>query len=848
MRVAIIGGGPAGLFAAILLKRADPAHEVVVFERNHAADPFGFGVVFSDATGEQISRADPVSWSELSRHFARWDDIDIHYRGEVLTSTGHGFSGLSRRALLEILGRRAEALGVVIRFGVEIDPARLVGPSTDLVPAGSGSPLMARPTVARHTSALHHTSVPHHTTVAPRMPESDRAYEFIASADLIIAADGAGSRIRTHLAGHFRPTLDPRPNRYVWLGTTRPFPAFTFYFKEDRHGLWRVHAYQYEGGHSTFIVETTDATWRATGLSEDDEAATIAFCEDLFRDELAGHRLLANRSIWRQFTTVRNESWHYLPEQSMAAGDGFDDAAPTRATAPIVLLGDAAHTAHFSIGSGTKLAMEDAIALVEALGEVGGAGGSRAEAISSTIAAALAAYEAARRPTVASTQRAAQVSLQWFEETERYMTMEPIQFAFNLLTRSLRVTHENLRVRDPEFVERVDRWFEARVAEQVGLENDESVDRTPVPPGSPPTPPLFSPFRVRDLVLPNRVVVSPMCQYSAVDGTPNDWHLVHLGSRAVGGAGLVVAEMTAVNAEGRITPGCTGLYRPEHVDGWRRIVDFVHTRTSAKIGVQLGHAGRKAATCIPWDGGDVEPLPEERAWPIVSASPVPYFPHSAVPEELSPAAMARLIDDYVHATHLAEEAGFDWLELHCAHGYLLASFISPLTNRRTDEYGGPLENRLRFPLEVFDAIRAAWPTQKPISVRISAVDWVPGGIDSAEAVQIARHFKEHGADLIDVSAGQTVPEQQPVYGRLFQTPFSDRIRHEAGIPTMAVGNISSFTDVNTILAAGRADLCLLARAHLWDPYWTRHAAYELGYDLPWPPQYGTLERYTPRFS
>lgn len=484
--------------------------------------------------------------------------------------------------------------------------------------------------------------------------------------------------------------------------------------------------------------------------------------------------------------------------------------------------------------------MEDAIALASALTR------------HHDLAAALAAYERERRPVVESLQRAAQVSLQWFEECERYMAMEPVQFTFTLLTRSLRVTHENLRVRDPAFVARVDGWFAGaanglvnregrKVREDGGEEEGKGLGGV-----LPPPPPLLTPFRVRDLVLPNRVVVSPMCQYSAEDGMPNDWHLVHLGSRAVGGAGLVIAEMTDVSAEGRISPGCTGLYKSEHVVAWRRIVDFVHRHTSARIGIQLGHAGRKAATCIPWDGGDVEPL-AVGGWPILAASPLPYFPHSAVPTELDRREMARIRDDYILAAHRAEEAGFDWLELHCAHGYLLAGFISPLTNHRTDAYGGSLENRLRFPLEIFDAVRAAWPEPKPMSVRISAVDWKPGGITPADAVEVARHFKAHGCDLIDVSAGQTVPDQKPIYGRLFQTPFSDRIRHEAGIATMAVGNISSYSDVNTILAAGRADLCLLARAHLWDPYWTRHAAHELGHPLPWPPQYGRLERYSPRF-
>jgi len=758
MNVAVIGGGPAGLYFAILLKRADPGSRVVVHERNRPDDAYGFGVVFSDATGHNLAGADPPTYAAMERRFARWDDINIHYRGRVLTSTGHRFSGISRRALLRILTDRALELGVEIRFGAEVgDPAEL------------------------------------------------------GDVDLVVAADGANSATRERYREHFRPTVDVRPNRFVWLGTTRPFPAFTFYFKANERGLWRVHAYRYDDDRSTFIVETTEATWRAAGMDRATEAETIAYCEALFAEELEGHRLIGNRSIWRQFGTVRNERW------SAVVGGGRQGGG-----VPVVLIGDAAHTAHFSIGSGTKLAMEDAIALVDAL---------RAEP---HVPTALEAYEAARRPAVESLQRAAQVSLEWLEGTERFMETEPIQFAFNLLTRSLRVTHENLRLRDPAFVAEVDRWFAGVAAAQSGV----------AVAGSPP--PLFTPFKVRDLVLKNRVVVSPMCQYCAEDGTVGDWHLVHLGSRAVGGAALVMAEMTAIGPEGRISPGCAGLYKPEHVVAWKRIVDFVHRHSEAKIGVQLGHAGRKAATRVMWEG-DVEPL-DQGAWPIVSASPIPYFPHSQVPREMDRREMEKTLDDYVRAAHMAEEAGFDWLELHCAHGYLLASFISPLTNRRTDEYGGPLENRMRFPLEVFDAVRAAWPAHKPMSVRISAVDWAPGGVDSAEAVEIARLFKAHGCDIIDVSAGQTVPDQRPVYGRLFQTPFSDRIRHEAGIPTMAVGNISSYTDVNTILAAGRADLCLLARAHLWDPYWTRHAAFEMGHPLPWPPQYASLARYTPRFT
>jgi len=760
VRIACIGGGPAGLFFALLMKKADPGHEITVYERNRPADTFGFGVVFSDATEEALAHGDRAVIDAMAAACHRWDDIEIHYRGTVLTSSGHRFSGLSRRTLLEILAARCRELGVRLCLEREI---------TD--------------------------------------PESLRDH------DLVVAADGANSPVRERYRDTFRPTVDVRPNRFVWLGTTHPFPAFTFHFKRDRHGLWRVHAYQYAPDHSTFIVEAPETTWRAAGLEQADEAGTLAFCERLFADELAGHRLLSNRSIWRSFPTIRNACWHH---------------------GNVVLIGDAAHTAHFSVGSGTKLAMEDALALGGALNR------------EPTVAAALAAYEEARRPAVESLQRAAQASLQWFEDTERYMELDPIQFSFTLLTRSLRVTHENLRLRDPVFVARVDRWFAGEAAKQVG-EAPEPAAAPAGPPAAPtpPPPPMFTPFRVRDLLLPNRVVVSPMSQYSAEDGTPNDWHLVHLGSRAVGGAGLVFAEMTDVSAEARISPWCPGLYKPEHAAAWKRIVDFVHHQTPAKIAVQLGHAGRKGSTRRLWEG-DSEPLAAGN-WPLVAPSALPYFPHSQVPREMSRAEMEQVIDEHVRATRLAIEAGFDLLEIHMAHGYLLASFISPLTNRRRDAYGGALAQRMRFPLEVFDAVRAAWPKERPMSVRISAVDWSPGGHEPDDAVAVARMFQEHGCDLMDVSAGQTVADQRPVYGRLFQTPFADRIRHEVGIATMAVGNISSYADVNTILAAGRADLCLLARAHLWDPYWTRHAAYELGFKLPWPGQYDSLNRFRPRF-
>jgi anthraniloyl-CoA monooxygenase len=588
----------------------------------------------------------------------------------------------------------------------------------------------------------------------------------------------------------------------VWLGTSYPFEAFTFYFKENEHGLFRVHAYRYEPEHSTFIVECSDATFRATGLDAEDEAATLAYCQRLFADELEGHRLLTNRSIWRRFPTVHNRRWHHER---------------------VVLIGDAAHTAHFSVGSGTKLALEDAIALSEALARDG------------DLDRALAAYETSRRPEVESLQRAAQASLEWFENTERYLALEPLQFTFSMLTRSLRVTHENLRLRDPDLVARVDHWFAARAYQRI--------DGAAAPPRR-DVPPMFTPFSLRGLTLDNRVVVSPMCMYSAHDGTVGDFHLVHLGSRAMGGAGLLITEMTDVSRDGRITPGCAGMYAPEHLQAWRRIVAFVHDHTRAAIGIQLAHAGRKGSTRRMWEGID-EPL-EHGNWPLISASALPYLAHSQVPKEMDRADMDRVKADFVRAAEMSEAAGFDLIELHFAHGYLLASFLSPLTNRRQDDYGGSLDGRLRYPLEILAAVRAVWPADKPISVRISATDWLEGGTTPEDAVAIARALAAHGCDIVDVSAGQTVPNDAPRYGRLFQTPLSDRIRLEAGVPTMTVGNISTFADVNSILAAGRADLCVLARAHLYDPYWTRHAASDLGQALPWPDPYSPMNRYRPR--
>lgn len=754
MNITCIGGGPAGLYFAILAKRRDPSRNVTVFERNKPDDTFGFGVVFSDATLDNLADYDRPVYDAIRASLSHWDDIHTHKAGRVLVSTGHGFSGLSRHKLLAILQARARELNIPMHFETEAPDA------------------------------------------AALMREND----------LVIAADGVNSQVRERFIDRFGARIDWRPNRFVWLGTTFPFNAFTFYFEENEHGLFRVHAYRYEPERSTFIVECTESTWRRAGLDRASEDETVAYCERLFEKQLAGHRLLKNRSIWRSFPTIKNEHFYF---------------------GNLVLMGDAVHTAHFSIGSGTKLAMEDAICLADGLDQY------------KEIGEALAYYERERKPKVETLQRAAQVSLEWFENTERYMGLDPITFEFSLLTRSLRVTHENLKMRDPALIDEVNRNAVNKAELQSGISI--AIDEK-----SPPPPPMFTPFKLRDMVLENRVVMSPMCQYSAEDGTVGDWHLVNLGSRAVGGAALLIAEMTDVNAEGRISPGCAGMYKPEHVQAWKRVVDFVHGHSSSKIALQLGHAGRKASTKKAWEG-DNQPL-EQGGWPILSASAIPYFAHSQVPKEMDENDMARVKDDFVRAAQWANDAGFDMVEMHFAHGYLLASFISPLTNKRTDAYGGTIERRMRYPLSVFDAVRAVWPREKPISVRVSASDWAKDGITPGDVLALSLMLKEHGADIIDVSAGQTDPVSKPVYGRLFQTPFSEFIRLEAKMPTMTVGNIQSYADVNSIIAAERADLCVLARAHLYDPYWTRHAAYEQGFDLPWPNPYKSITKYTPRMK
>ena len=736
MRISILGGGPAGLYFAILMKQAWPRLDITVHERNRADDTFGFGVVFSDQTLETFERYDPESLRAISSAFAYWDDIEIRFRGTRHRIGGNGFCGCARRTLLLLLHERCRALGITLRFREEF--ASLA--------------------------------------------------DFTGS-DLIVVADGINSAIREQHPAHFRPCIDLRPNRFAWMGSTRPLDAFTFSFRETPYGIFIAHAYQYEPGHSTWVMETDPVSFARAGLEAMSEAESARFLEGVFAADLDGHKLLTNRSVWRRFPMIRNTRW--------VMGNA-------------VLLGDAKATAHFSIGAGTKLAMEDAIALYESFLQ------------NSTVEAALAHFESARRDEVERTQHAADVSLVWFEHVARFWQMDPTQFAFGLMTRSKSITYDNLRLRAPDFVTATDAMF-ARQVRAGGLAP------------RPDAPPMLQPFALRGMRLENRIVVSPMCMYSASDGVPGDFHLVHYGSRAQGGAALMFTEMTDIAAEARITPGCTGLWNDEQEAAWRRIVGFVHAAGHAKICLQLGHAGRKGATQLMWDGMD-RPL-DTGAWPIEAPSPLPYYPDSQVPREMTRADMDRVRAQFVAATRRALNCGFDMVELHCAHGYLLASFISPLTNRRDDEYGGSLDNRLRFPLDVFAAMRDAWPNDRPMSVRISATDWQEGGITGAESVAIARAFAEHGCDLIDVSSGQTTPEAAPVYGRMFQTPFADAIRNEARLATMCVGSITSADQVNTILAAGRADLVALARPHLADPSFALRAAAEHGVMLPGPVQY-----------
>ena len=733
MKIACLGGGPAGLYFAISMKLRDPNSDVVVLERNRADDTFGWGVVLSDETLENLHANDPVSAAAIREHFAYWDDIALHFRGERIVSTGHGFCGIGRKKLLLLLQERAHALGVDLRYETQVDSAD----------------------------------------------------SYRVEYDVVVACDGLNSQTRTLYQDTFKPAVDERLCQFVWLGTQQTFKdAFTFIFEETKHGWVWVHAYQFDESTATFIVECTQETFDAWGFGDMSQQESIAICEDIFKDHLGGHPLMTNAnhirgSAWIRFPRVLCEKWSYEN---------------------VVLLGDAAATAHFSIGSGTKLALESAAALANLIHE------------KPTLQEALSTYEDDRRLEVLRLQSAARNSLEWFEQVERYLELDPVQLNYSMLTRSQRISHENLRERDPEWLGSAERWF---------------MDQAGLPAEAPLRAPMFTPFKMRDMQLKNRIVVSPMAQYKATDGIPDDWHLIHYGERAKGGAGLVYTEMTCVSAEGRITPGCPGLYASEHEAGWLRLTKFVHTQTDAKICCQIGHSGRKGSTNIGWEGMDA-PLASGN-WGTMSASAIAWSKDNATPREISQAEMDQVKAEFVTATQMADRAGFDMIELHAAHGYLVSSFISPVSNTRTDAYGGSLENRMRWPLEVFAAMRDAWPANKPMSVRISANDWVgEDGVTPHEAILIAKMFANAGADLIDVSAGQTTVDGQPVYGRMFQTPFSDLIRNEAGLRTMAVGNIYEADHANSILMAGRADLVAVGRPHLANPNWTLHEAAKIG--------------------
>lgn len=753
MNIVCIGGGPAGLYFGLLMKLQNPKNRVVVIERHRPYDTFGWGVVFSDATLNNLRDADPVSAATISAEFSYWNDIDIHFNGESCRSSGHSFIGIGRKKLLNILQDRCLEVGVELIFETQVTDEQEVA----------------------------------------------RQYD----ADLVIASDGINSAIRTRYIEAFKPDIDQRRCRFVWLGTKKVFEAFTFLFTENEHGWFQAHAYQFEQGLSTFIVETTEETWLKAGIDKMSQEEGIAYCENLFSSWLDGEKLISNAAhlrgaaIWIRFPRIICDSWVHWTR-------------PSDKEVPLVLMGDAAHTAHFSIGSGTKLAFEDSIQLANSLQEANG-----------DLHKGLEHYQAVRSVEVLKIQNAARNSTEWFENVTRYQNLQPEQFAYSLLTRSQRISHENLRLRDAAWLESYERWF----AQQAGIESEELI------------PPMLTPFKLRDITLKNRIVLSPTLLYSADNGLVSNFHQVHLGSRALGGVGLVMTEMTAVSPEARVTLGCPGIWNDEQTHAWRQITDFIHHNSEAKTGIQLGHSGSRGSTQRGWEKEN-HPL-TERNWPLVSASALPYLPEiSATPSALTEEQMQAIIEQFIAATKRADEAGFDLLEIQAAHGYLLSSFISPLTNQRDDQYGGHLENRLRFPLALVKAVRDVWPTSKPLAVRISATDWVEGGTTVDEAVQIGQAMQAVGVDLIDCSSGEVSSDQQPVYGRMYQTPMADRIRNEGNVPVMAVGAITDSDQVNSIIAAGRADLCALSRPLLANPMWLLHECARFGWSqVTWPAAY-----------
>lgn len=746
LKICCLGGGPASLYFSILMKKANPAHDITVIERGDRDSTWGFGVVFSDETLQGFMEADAASYQRIVEQFAYWGGIDTTIHDKTINSQGHGFCGMSRLKLLNTFHDRCDELGVNLKFNTDIGSVDEL--NTD-------------------------------------------------DYDLVVAGDGITSILREAYKDDFGTSMDWRANKFCWLATTKPLNDFEFIFRENEHGWWWVHAYRYEEGTTTWIVETSEATWQAAGMENATEEETKAYCETVFKDDLDGHELITNRSVWRTFPVVRNERLYHKN---------------------IVLMGDAVRSAHFSIGSGTKLAMEDAISLASYFKECG-----------DDVGKALDKYQDVRKNEADRLQRTAVVSLSWFEHIDRYAaTQEAEQFTFNMMCRAKRITYENLRLRDPDFIARIDHWFAEHARNTTGFD-DIDVDN--------PVVPVFQPFRIGSMRVENRFQLSAMCQYCAENGNPTDWHLMHYGERAVGGAGLLNTEMLCISPEARITPGCAGIWSERQVEKWRHIVGFVHANSKAKICAQIGHAGRKGATCVPWDGGIDEPL-ADGAWEIVGPSPIPYMPHSVVPREMNAEDMALVNEQFVAATRNAEAAGFDMIEVHLAHGYLLSGFISPVTNKRNDEYGGDIAARMKFPIEVVSAMRAAWPADKPMSARISATDWIEGGLSEADMLAVASMLKDAGVDIINVSTGQVTKDEDPIYGRMFQAPFADQVRNEVGIPTIVAGNVSTADQANTLVAAGRTDIVAFGRAIMNEPHFVLTAAAHYGYrDQYWAPQY-----------